>query len=113
MAVDLRVSQRPRCVDWLAAELLELERAGLLDATREYHPPHFHVAVFPEAFEAHRAAAADSARLARAQADSGRAAEHAALLASLPPVPALVAAAPPQPRWGDVLLTLALVLLRV
>ena len=53
MAVDLRVSRSGRCVDWLQAELLALEELGLIDATREFRPPHFHIAVFPEAYERH------------------------------------------------------------
>lgn len=50
MAVDLRVSQRAECRSWLMNELLELEEMGLLDATLERNPPHFHVAVFPSPF---------------------------------------------------------------
>jgi hypothetical protein len=52
MAVDLRVSARPECRSWLMAELLQLEEMGLLDATLEHRPPHFHVAVFPAAYGA-------------------------------------------------------------
>jgi hypothetical protein len=51
MAVDLRVSARAACRDWLSQELLTLEERGVLDATREYNPPHFHVAVFPSPFQ--------------------------------------------------------------
>ena len=45
MAVDVR---RPRgqCLVWLRRTLLSLERQGVLDATEERRPPHFHVAVF-------------------------------------------------------------------
>jgi hypothetical protein len=53
MAVDLRVSGRVECRSWLMRELLQLEDAGLLDATLERRPPHFHVAVFPAAYQAY------------------------------------------------------------
>jgi hypothetical protein len=51
MAVDLRVSRSASCLEWLEKELLELEDLGLIDATRERTPPHFHIAVFPAPFE--------------------------------------------------------------
>jgi hypothetical protein len=61
MAVDLRYSARAACRAWLGAELLRLEELGLIDATLEHRPPHFHVAVFPPAYEAwEHALAADS-----------------------------------------------------
>jgi hypothetical protein len=50
MAVDLRVSRKASCQRWLAGTLLSLEERGVLDATRERRPPHFHVALFPEAY---------------------------------------------------------------
>ena len=65
-AVDLRVSKSQKCRDWLEWALLGMEGSGLLDITREYRPPHYHVALFPSAYatyaerriEAERAAAA-------------------------------------------------------
>jgi hypothetical protein len=45
IAVDLR-SPRGRCRPWLRDELLTLERRGLIDATEERRPAHFHVIVF-------------------------------------------------------------------
>lgn len=116
MAVDLRVSARASCVRWLERELMSLEEAGLVDATREYHPPHFHVAVFPEPFEAHLAArAVDSVvTVAAARADSIQAAEHARVFAALAPVPTIAAAEPaPALRWPAVLAAVARLLLRV
>lgn len=50
IAVDLRVSDRGRCRRWLETTLLTMEKAVLLDVTREYNPPHYHVALFPEAY---------------------------------------------------------------
>jgi LysM repeat protein len=47
MAVDLRRSNRRACRDWLRGTLLDLEGGGILEATEEHNPPHFHVAVFP------------------------------------------------------------------
>lgn len=53
IAVDLRVSQRAQSREWLEGTLLALEERGLLDITRERYPPHYHVAVFPEAYMAY------------------------------------------------------------
>jgi hypothetical protein len=46
MAVDLRAPRGTRCRDWMRRELLVLERDGLIDATEERRPVHFHVVVF-------------------------------------------------------------------
>ncbi|HYW06042.1 MAG TPA: hypothetical protein VE913_03745, partial [Longimicrobium sp.] len=53
MAVDFRVSRNAECRTWLEGTLLGLERAGVLDVTRERMPPHYHVAVFPDAYSAY------------------------------------------------------------
>jgi hypothetical protein len=53
IAVDLRVSQRAASREWLERTLLALEGRGMLDITREYNPPHYHVALFPEPYMAH------------------------------------------------------------
>ena len=47
MAVDLRKPARTACRNWLRETLLSLEGQGVIEATEEYTPPHFHVAVFP------------------------------------------------------------------
>lgn len=52
VAVDLRVSQRAESRKWLEDTLLEMEGQGLLDVTREKSPPHYHVALFPQAYVA-------------------------------------------------------------
>lgn len=72
MAVDLRVSQRQSCRAWLEGSLLSLEAKGLLDITREFRPPHYHVAIFPVAYAEYAAVqiAADSARMAAEKARS-------------------------------------------
>lgn len=51
LAADLRVSTRRSCQRWLENTLLSLERRGLAEATRERRPPHYHVVVFPTAYE--------------------------------------------------------------
>lgn len=53
IAVDLRISQRQASRAWIERRLLEMERQGLLDITRERHPPHYHVALFPDAYLAY------------------------------------------------------------
>lgn len=53
IAIDLRVSQRAESRQWLEAHLLEKEMANLLDVTREFHPPHYHLAIFPDEYLAH------------------------------------------------------------
>jgi len=50
IAVDLRVSSRADCRSWLESALLGLETRGVLDVTRERHPPHYHVALFPDRY---------------------------------------------------------------
>ena len=47
MALDLRKPTKTRCLAWLRRTLLSLERAGVIEATEEFGPPHFHVAVYP------------------------------------------------------------------
>lgn len=50
MAVDFRISRNAKCRDWFEKALLALESKDVLDATRERNPPHYHVAVFPDAY---------------------------------------------------------------
>lgn len=50
MAVDLRRSNNPTCRSWLESTLLTLEARGVLEATRERNPPHYHLAVFPDPY---------------------------------------------------------------
>jgi LysM repeat protein len=52
MAIDLR---RPggRCRSWLEGVLMSLEARGVLEATRERRPPHYHVAVYPKPYAAY------------------------------------------------------------
>jgi|SRR6185295_2590549 len=50
MAADLRRSSRASCRQWLEETLLYLEGREVLEATREQHPPHYHVTVFPDPY---------------------------------------------------------------
>lgn len=56
MALDLRRSSNRGCREWLESTLLYLEDRGVLEATRERGPPHYHIAVFPHAYAQHVAA---------------------------------------------------------
>ncbi len=53
MSVDIRIPRNAKCLKFLEENALSIESATtkgkkILDATREKHPPHFHIAVFPE-----------------------------------------------------------------
>lgn len=50
MAMDLRLSRNANCRQWLEGVLLSLERAAVLEATRERYPAHYHVALFPRQY---------------------------------------------------------------
>ncbi len=60
MAVDLHKSSNRACRAWLRETLLELERTGVLEATEEFSPPHFHVAVYPAPYTRYVAKLADA-----------------------------------------------------
>jgi hypothetical protein len=66
MALDLRYSNNRVCRAWLERVLLDLEKAGVLEATRERSPVHYHVALFPRAYTAY-VDALDSRQIATAQ----------------------------------------------
>jgi hypothetical protein len=53
MAVDFRVPEDAAGRTWLEETLLSMEKRGLIDATRERRPPHYHVAVFRQPFLAY------------------------------------------------------------
>jgi len=50
MAVDLRYSWNRTCRRWLEDVLTSLERQGVLEATLERRPRHYHVALFPSPY---------------------------------------------------------------
>src|SRR5262245_10009873 len=51
MAVDLRIPRGSNQRRWIERTLLSLEDRAVLDVTRERHPAHYHVAVFPAEYE--------------------------------------------------------------
>lgn len=53
MAVDLRYSRNRNCRQWLENVLVSLEGSGILEATRERYPAHYHVAIFPTQYGAY------------------------------------------------------------
>ena len=68
MAIDLRRPDTGPCLRWLRETLLDLERAGVLEATEERAPAHFHVAVFPTPYVRYVAARAKSDERSRVAA---------------------------------------------
>lgn len=65
MAVDLHKSDDAACLEWLRSTLRDLESQGVLEATEEFSPPHFHVAVFPSPYRRYLAARSESESKAR------------------------------------------------
>lgn len=59
MAVDIRRSNQRTCQLWIEDALLSLERQGVLEATRERWPPHYHIAIFPRPYGRYVAALPD------------------------------------------------------
>lgn len=53
MAVDFRKPRNPACLKWMRKSLVDLEDAGVIEATEERHPVHFHVAVLRQRPEQH------------------------------------------------------------
>jgi hypothetical protein len=50
MALDLRTPRTRSCRAWLERVLLSLEKAGVVEATLERFPVHYHVAVYPRQY---------------------------------------------------------------
>jgi hypothetical protein len=53
MAMDLRRPNGGPCRDWLDSTLMYLEGRGLIEATLERRPPHYHIAVFPKQYRSY------------------------------------------------------------
>jgi len=68
MAMDLRYSRKRSCRRWLERVLLSLEGSGVLEATRERRPVHYHVALFPRQYTAYVSGIEDAPRRAIAAA---------------------------------------------
>jgi LysM repeat protein len=66
MAVDLRRPTTSRCLSWLRSTLMSLETRGVLEATEERNPPHFHVAVFPRQYQGYVGSGGESTRVTQA-----------------------------------------------
>lgn len=95
IAVDLRVSSRAECRSWLEDTLLTMEEAALVDVTKERFPPHYHVALFPDAYMSFLAPILAAER----ERDEQAAREREARLAARP-LYGMVAAPPREgSRW--------------
>ena len=111
MAVDFRISRSAKCRDWIEKAFLGLERGDLLDATRERNPPHYHVAVFTDAYRAWAARRPPPPRAAETPAAAPARPAPAAEPSSTAPVPPAAAerpAAPAQREEADAPLVLGL-----
>lgn len=64
MAIDLRYSSNRSCRAWLEGVLLSLERTGVLEATRERYPAHYHIALFPRPYASYVSRLTDGDRRA-------------------------------------------------
>jgi hypothetical protein len=82
MAADFRVPDDSAARRWLEKTLIAMENDGLVEATRERRPPHYHVAVFREPLLAYakRRDAEDAA------AEAIKAASRTLLASITPPV---------------------------
>lgn len=103
IAIDLRISSRRASQQWLESVLLKLERQGLLDVTRERWPPHYHVALFPQAYKAHveRLVGTEAVELALVYEDEEQAEEPVQVAESTAPEPEKTAAAAVGPIDKD------------
>jgi hypothetical protein len=70
MAVDLRKPREGKCLNWLRKTLVSLEGEGVIEATEERNPPHFHIAVYPRQYTRYVGGQKGGAEVL-AQADSG------------------------------------------
>ena len=95
MAIDLRLPAG-RCRAWLESVLLALEARGVLEATAERRPPHYHVAVYPKPYAAY-------VRQLTARADAGAAASAPASATPAASAPASAGPAVHVVRRGDTL----------
>ncbi|HET7186657.1 MAG TPA: DUF5715 family protein [Gemmatimonadaceae bacterium] len=86
MAVDLRVPDDSAGRAYLERSLLDMETAGALDVTREHAPPHYHIAVFAEKYQAYaiRQDSLDAVEHARRAAAAAAAKAAAPVVAQTP-----------------------------
>lgn len=84
MAVDLRVPADSAGRAFMEASLLAMEKAGVLDVTRERSPAHYHIAVFAEAYAPYAAREDSLAVIERARLEAERVTAAAAAIANAP-----------------------------
>lgn len=74
MAMDLRYSWNRNCRSWLESVLTSLESQGVLEATLERRPRHYHVALFPSPYARYveTLAAREEAEVEEAEASDTR-----------------------------------------
>jgi hypothetical protein len=77
MAVDFRRPQNPACLTWLRKSLVDLEARGVVEATEERHPPHFHVAVLRQIRPPHIQMAAGDVQLTPVKKVAKKPVKHA------------------------------------
>jgi uncharacterized protein YcbK (DUF882 family) len=53
MAVDFRISQNSKSRAWIENALLTMQSRGVIYATKERNPPHYHVVVLSRQYEAY------------------------------------------------------------
>jgi hypothetical protein len=112
MAIDLRVPSNTRCRSWLEKVLVSLEGNGVIEATRENRPPHYHIAVFPQPYSRYvsgRGAETSlpATRMASAREESVEAPAPAASSASSNAVRVVADVADYRVRRGDSLWAIA------
>jgi hypothetical protein len=72
MAVDFRTSNNSVCRRWLESTLVFLEKAEVLEVTRERRPSHYHVVVFPRPYDQYVDTQLADARLGRPASAAAR-----------------------------------------
>lgn len=72
MAVDLRIPTDSAARGFIERTLLAMERQGLLDATREHRPAHYHIAVFAEQYAPYAARLDSVAKAEHARREAQR-----------------------------------------
>jgi LysM repeat protein len=116
MALDIRMSKRRACRKWLEKTLVSLERRGVIDATRERRPVHYHVAVFPARYERYVAqlTGKPAIRLAARPAPESKAPQAKPIAkadqpnyASVVPLPATTKSSTHKVRRGETLWAIA------
>ena len=84
MAVDLRVPSDSAARSFIERELLAMERAGVLDVTRERSPAHYHIAVFADVWAGYAANEDSLATVERARVAAAAKVERTPAVAVTP-----------------------------